>query len=151
MISQWIASISHPYNPAGRWRRRLVLMQRPETLAPNCLWSSLVEPCRLELLHHSFWRCEICWEECAEACLLREGMGNLPGAFPCEVSTCVCEETVLMNDVVPANSVFLIVQIFPRAARVCAASYVRLNLDRSDRCAMVGNYLFLLKVLCSTS
>lgn len=77
-------------------------------------------------------------------------MGNLPGAFPCYLSTCVCEEPELMNDVFPASSFFLIVQIFPRAARVCAASYVRFNLDPSDPCAMVCNS-FLLKVLCSTS
>lgn len=42
------------------------------------------------------------------------------GAFLCKASTCICEEPVLMNDVIPANSVFLIVQIFPSEAWVCA-------------------------------
>lgn len=78
-------------------------------------------------------------------------MRNLPGAFPCKAATCVCEECVLMNDVVPANSVLLITHAFPRAVWVCAAFYVRFNLDPNDQCAMVGNYSFLLKVLCFTS
>lgn len=66
------------------------------------------------------------------------------------VSARVCEEPIFMNDVVPANSVFLIVQIFPRVVWVRATSYVRFNLDPSVQGAVVGNYAVLLKLLCST-
>jgi len=52
-------------------------------------------------------------------------MGNLLGEFECTVSAFMFEESVLMNDVVPAISVFLIVQIFPRAVRAFAASKVQ--------------------------
>lgn len=56
-----------------------------------------------------------------------------------------------MNGVVPANSVFLIVQILPGVVQVCAASYIRFSLDPNVQCAMVSNCAVLLKVLCTTS
>lgn len=81
--------------------------------------------------------------------MLRVGVGDLPGTFPYSASTCICKEPVLMNHVVPANSVFLIVQMFSRGVWVCAASYVRFNLDPNDQVCDGGNYAVLLKYCTS--
>lgn len=56
-----------------------------------------------------------------------------------------------MNHVIPANSVFLIVQMFSRGVWVCAASYVRFNLDPNDQVCDGGNYAVLLKILYFTT
>lgn len=143
MISVWIASISHSHNAAGRWRR--MFSRRDLSLGTRLSLVFFSGALHLKALI-SFWRCEICCKECTEAWLLREGLGNLPGAFPCKMSTCICEELVLMNDVVPAKSAFLIVQISPRAAWLCAASCIRFSPDPNDQCVMVGKYVVLLKI-----